>query len=239
MWELTSVKPQYYIIIVNKGPSSQGYGFSRGHVRMWELDYKESWAPKKCCVWTVVLQKTLLRVLWTARRSNQSFLKEINPGHSLEGLMLKLKLQYLGHLMGGADSFEKTLMLGKTEGRRKGEKGMTEDEMVGWHHPSTQWTWVWVNPGSWWRTGRPGCAVVHGIAKSSTWLSDWTELNYLFMTPAKIVRIVFYYFIKASLFTTLWKAELTFIILKAKQQDKNNCICFRGPNTWLQITWRW
>ena len=75
--------------------------------------------------------RRLLRVPWTARRSNQSILKEISPGCSLEGLMLKLKLQYFGHLMWRADSFEKTLMLGKIEGRRK---GMTEDEMVGWHH---------------------------------------------------------------------------------------------------------
>ena len=74
-----------------------------------------------------------MRVPWTARRSNQFVLKEINPEYSLEGLMLKLKLLYLGHLMRRADSFEKTLMLGKIEGR-KIEKGTTEDEMVGWHH---------------------------------------------------------------------------------------------------------
>ena len=74
-------------------------------------------------------QRRLLRVPWTARRSNQSILKEISPGCSLEGLMLELKLQYFGHLMQGTDSLEKTLMLGKTEGRRRGE-----DEMVGWHH---------------------------------------------------------------------------------------------------------
>ena len=73
-----------------------------------------------------------MRVLWITRRSNQSILKEISPEYSLEGLMLKLKLQYSGHLMRRADSFEKTLMLGKIEGRK--EKGTTEDEMVGWHH---------------------------------------------------------------------------------------------------------
>ena len=76
--------------------------------------------------------RRLLRVPWTARRSNQSILKEIRPEYSLEGLMLKLKLQYFGHLMQRADSLEKTLMLGKIEGQE--EKGMTEDEMVGWHH---------------------------------------------------------------------------------------------------------
>ena len=73
-----------------------------------------------------------MRVPWITRRSNQSILKEISPEYSLEGLMLKLKLQYSGHLMRRADSFEKTLMLGKIEGRK--EKGTTEDEMVGWHH---------------------------------------------------------------------------------------------------------
>ena len=73
-----------------------------------------------------------MRVPWTARRSNQSILKEKSPGCSLEGLMLKLKLQYFGHLMRKVDSFEKTLMVGKIEGRRR--RGTTEDEMVGWHH---------------------------------------------------------------------------------------------------------
>ena len=85
---------------------------------MWELDYKESWALKNWCFWTVVLEKTL-ESPWTARRSNQSILKEISPGCSWEGLMMKLKLQYFGHLMWRADSLEKTLMLGKIEGRRR------------------------------------------------------------------------------------------------------------------------
>ena len=84
---------------------------------MWELDYKESWVPKNWCFWTVLLEKTLESPL-TARRSNKCILK-ISPGCSLEGLMLKLKLQYFGHLMRRADSFEKTLLLGKIEGRRR------------------------------------------------------------------------------------------------------------------------
>ena len=88
--------------------------------------------PQRTDAFEVCCWRRLLRVPWTARRSNQSILKEISPGISLEGMMLKLKLQYFGHLMRRADSFEKTLMLGKIEGRRK--KGMTEDEMVGWHH---------------------------------------------------------------------------------------------------------
>ena len=91
--------------------------FSSTHVWMWELHYKESWALKNWCFWTVVLER-LLRVPLTARRSNQSILKEINPKYSFEGLILKLKLQYFGHLMWITDSLEKTLILGKIEGRR-------------------------------------------------------------------------------------------------------------------------
>ena len=92
---------------------------------MWELDCKERWVPKNWCFWTVVLEKSLLqrdlqsKSPWTARRSNQSILKEISPECSLEGLMLKLKLQYIGHLMWRADSLEKTLMLGKIEGKKR------------------------------------------------------------------------------------------------------------------------
>ena len=108
-------------LLCQQSPASQGYGFSSGHVWMSELDYKESWAPKNWCFWTVVLE----RVPWTARRSNQSILKEISPEYSFEGLMLKLKLQYFGHPMRTIDSFEKTLMLGKIEGgRRRGRQRM-------------------------------------------------------------------------------------------------------------------
>ena len=104
--------------IPDKGQFSQSYGFSSSHVQMWELDHKEGWAVKNWCFQIVVLRRHL-RVPWIARKSNQSILKEINPEYSLEGLMLKLKLQYFGHLMQNADSFEKTLMLGKIEGRRR------------------------------------------------------------------------------------------------------------------------
>ena len=97
----------------------------------------ESWTVKKAehrriGAFELWCWRRLLRVPWTARRSNQSILKEISPGCSLEGLMLKLKLQYFGHLMQRVDSLEKTLMLGGIGGRRR--RGMTEDEMVGWHH---------------------------------------------------------------------------------------------------------
>ena len=102
----------------DKGAYSQSYGFSSSHVHIWELDLKEDSVPKNCYFQTVVLRR-LLRVLWTIRRSNQSILKEINSEYSLEGLVLKLKLQHFDHLLQRADSLEKTLMLGKTEGRRR------------------------------------------------------------------------------------------------------------------------
>ena len=122
-WKESYDQPRQHIekqrhYFVNKGPSSQGYGFSSGHVWIWELDCEESWGPKNWCFWTVVLER-LLRVPWTARRYNQSILKEISPGCSLEGLMLKLKLQYFGHLMRRADLLKKTLMLGGIGGRKE------------------------------------------------------------------------------------------------------------------------
>ena len=107
-------KQRHYF--ANKGPSSQDYGFSSSQVWMWELDYKESWALKNWCFWRSFWRR-FLRVPWTARRSNQSILKEISSGCSLIELMLKLRLQYFGHLMQRADSLEKTLMLGKIQGK--------------------------------------------------------------------------------------------------------------------------
>ena len=102
-------------------PSSQSYGFSSSHVWIWELDYKESWALKNWEPFELWCWRRLLKVPWTARRSNQSIVKEINPEYSLEGLILKLKLQYFGHLMWRSDLQKKTLILGKIEvGRRRG-----------------------------------------------------------------------------------------------------------------------
>ena len=110
--------------------------------------------------------RRLLRVPWTARRSNQSILKEISPGCSLEGLMLKLKLQYFSHLMWRADSFEKTLMLGRIKGRRRrDDRGWN-----GWMASPTQWTWIWVNSGSWQWTGRTGVLRFMGSQRVG---NDW------------------------------------------------------------------
>ena len=102
----------------NKDPSSQGYGFSSSHVWMWELDHKKSQAPKNDA-FELWCWRSLLRVPWTARRSNQLILEEISLEYSLEGPMLKLKLQYFGHLMWRTDLLQKSLMLGKIEGRRR------------------------------------------------------------------------------------------------------------------------
>ena len=116
-------KKQNSHYFANKGPSSQGYGFSSSHVWMWGLHYKESWVPKNWCFWTMVLEKTLESPFDS--KKIQSILKEISPEFSLERLMLNLKLQYFGHLMWRADSLEKTLTMGNIEGgRRRGQQRM-------------------------------------------------------------------------------------------------------------------
>ena len=178
LWKKSYGQPRRHIqkqrhYFANKGLSSQSYGFSRSHVWMWELDYKESWALKNWCFWTVVLEKTLESPLDC---------KEIQPVHSegdqpwvlLEGLTLKLKLQYLG-------TWCKELTHWKRPWCWERLKAGGEGDDRGWDcwmASLTRWTWVWASLGSWWWTGRPGVLWFTGLQRvRHDWVTEqnWTD----------------------------------------------------------------
>ena len=171
-WKESYYKPRQHIKkhkhqFTNKGLYNQSNGFSSSHVRMWEFDYKEGWVLKNWCFQIVVLEKTLESPLDCKKIKAVKIIKEINTEYSLEGLMLKLKLQYFSHLMGRTDwleetlMLEKTLMLGKRAGKQE-EKGVAEDEMVEWHH--------WLNGHEFEQLHNPGdCEDQGTLAGCSPW----------------------------------------------------------------------
>ena len=169
-------QPRQYIkkqrhYLANKHPSSQCYGFSSIHVWMWDLDHKENWVPKNWCFWTVALGKTF-ESLWTARRSNQTILKEISPDIHWKDSCYSWSPNNLATSCEELTHWKRPWFW---EGLRAGGEG-DDRGWDGWMASPTQWTWVWVNSGSWWWTGRPGVLQFLGSQRVG---HDWaTELNW-------------------------------------------------------------
>ena len=169
------IKKQWHHF-ADSGPSSQSCGFSSICVWIWELDHK---GPKKKAehrridAFELWCWRRLLRVPWTARRSNQSILKEIIPKYSLEGLMLKPKLQYCGHLLWITDSLKRPWCWERLKVGGEGDNRGWDC----WMASLIRWTWVWASSGSWWWTGKPCVLQSMGSQRVLTWLSEWTEVK--------------------------------------------------------------
>ena len=176
-WKESYDQPRQHIqkqrhYFANKSLSSQGYGFSSGHVWMWELDYKESWVPKNRCFWTVVLEKTLESPLVCKE------IQSVHPKGNQSWIFIgrtdaEVETPYFGHLMRRTDSLEKNLMLGRIEGRRR--RGRQRMRWLDGFIDSMDMSF-WVNSGSWWWTGRPGVLRFMGSQRVR---HDWAaELNW-------------------------------------------------------------
>ena len=199
-WQHIKKQRHYFI---NKGPSSQGYGFPVGMYgcESWTIKKAEHWRIDAFELWC---WRRLLRVPWTARRSNQSILKDISPECSLEGLMLKLKLQYFGHLIWWGDLTHlkrpwcwQRLKVGG-EGNDRGWDG--------WMSSPTQRTWVWVNSRSWWWTGRSGVLQSMVLQRVGR---DWVTELFTDHTSFKSVLLVFSGTLQQKYFLNWWNTQLS------------------------------
>ena len=217
-WKKSYEQPRQHIkkqrhYFAKTGVSGQSYGFSSNHVQMRELDYKESWAPKNWC-FELWCWRRLLRVPWTARRSNQSIPKEISPEYSLEGLMLKLKLQYFRHLMWRKRTHWKTPWC--WERLKAGGEGDCR-EWDGWIALLTQWKWVWISSGSWWWTGKPG--MLQSMRSNELDMTEQLNLTDILIYCIKsiILLLVFCLFhlcyVPFSLFSCLHWDNFSLVIL--------------------------
>ena len=216
MTNLQHIKKQRHHF-ANKGPSSPGYGFSSSHVWMWELDYKKA-ECRRIDAFELWCWRRLLRVPWTARRSNQSFLKEISPEYSLEGLMLKMKLQYFGHLIQILTHWKRPWCW---ERLRAGGEG-DDRGWDGWMASPTPWSWVWVNSRSWLWTGRPG--MLQSMGSQRVRHDSATELNWTRHSEREKKRIFWQFKYKISKGLDISYASDT-----AKKNHKQYYACFKYP----------
>ena len=211
-------KQRHYF--ANKGLSSQGYSFSSSHVWMWELDYKESWAPKNWCFWTVVLEKTLESPLDHKQIQPQAqptdFLKEISPGCSLEKLMLKLKLHTLATWCEELTHLKRPWYWERLKAGGEGD----DRGWNGWMASLTQWTWVWVDSRNGWWTGRPGVLQSMELQRVRR-LSNWTELNWTVLNSSYILtlqnkRKLFWFFLNQLSRIYSWENAIIHDHIKSK-----------------------